>query len=213
MSDRELENDNAILLQALSDIEDCDAVTGCHGCQQLIMNARAALSSPATEGADDRIKQLGRMLETEIAILRNGLQRISEWDCLNPPRQDLLGDLPWLRRLVDELLQTPSPAASWLSMNPSGIIAKMQEKQGAMEAYTDRLRIVLADILARNEHCNCASGVEDPCVYCRAESILREEDGPVVTQMEIDLLEENQKLRADAAMLAASPEERPTDAE
>lgn len=30
------------------------------------------------------------------------LETISQWDCPNPPRADLLGDLPWLRRLVDE---------------------------------------------------------------------------------------------------------------
>jgi hypothetical protein len=40
----------------------------------------------------------------EIDRLRAALIRIQEWDCLNPPRQDLLHDLPWLRRLVDEAL-------------------------------------------------------------------------------------------------------------
>jgi hypothetical protein len=36
--------------------------------------------------------------------LRTALIRIQKWDCLCPPRQDLLHDLPWLRRLVDEAL-------------------------------------------------------------------------------------------------------------
>jgi hypothetical protein len=40
----------------------------------------------------------------EIDRLRAALIRIQGWDCLNPPRQDLLHDLPWLRRLVDEAL-------------------------------------------------------------------------------------------------------------
>jgi hypothetical protein len=40
----------------------------------------------------------------EVGRLRAALMRIQEWDCLNPPRQDLLHDLPWLRRLVDEAL-------------------------------------------------------------------------------------------------------------
>ena len=36
--------------------------------------------------------------------LRAALERIQKWDCLNPPRADLLGDLPWLRKLVDEAI-------------------------------------------------------------------------------------------------------------
>jgi hypothetical protein len=40
----------------------------------------------------------------EIDRLRAALTRIQGWDCLNPPRHDLLHDLPWLRRLVDEAL-------------------------------------------------------------------------------------------------------------
>jgi hypothetical protein len=40
----------------------------------------------------------------ECGQLRAALIRIQGWDCLNPPRQDLLHDLPWLRRLVDEAL-------------------------------------------------------------------------------------------------------------
>jgi hypothetical protein len=45
-------------------------------------------------------------LLAEVDRLRAALIRIQGWDCLNPPRQDLLHDLPWLRRLVDEALGT-----------------------------------------------------------------------------------------------------------
>lgn len=38
----------------------------------------------------------------EIERLRAALQRISEWDSLNPP--DPRSDFPWLKRLVDEAL-------------------------------------------------------------------------------------------------------------
>lgn len=34
----------------------------------------------------------------------DALRKIQQWDCLNPPRSDLLADLPWLKRLVDEAL-------------------------------------------------------------------------------------------------------------
>jgi hypothetical protein len=33
------------------------------------------------------------------------LRTIQQWDCLNPPRADLLADLPWLRRVVDAALE------------------------------------------------------------------------------------------------------------
>lgn len=49
-------------------------------------------------------------LEAENARLRGILQTIQGWDCLNPPRADLLGDLPWLRKLVDEGLSPNSGA-------------------------------------------------------------------------------------------------------
>lgn len=32
------------------------------------------------------------------------LKTIQHWDCLNPPRTDLLGDLAWLKKLVDAAL-------------------------------------------------------------------------------------------------------------
>lgn len=67
------------------------------------------------EQAADEIERLADELavqrETSTAALlaerdrlRAALGRIQKWDCLNPPRADLLGDLPWLRRLVDEAL-------------------------------------------------------------------------------------------------------------
>src|SRR5260221_7110983 len=37
------------------------------------------------------------------------LKMIAEWDCLNPPRPDLLSDLPWLKRLVDRALAGHDP--------------------------------------------------------------------------------------------------------
>ncbi len=46
---------------------------------------------------------LGAQAE-EIAALRVALTTIQAWDCLNPPRGDLLADLPWLRRVVDAAL-------------------------------------------------------------------------------------------------------------
>lgn len=36
--------------------------------------------------------------------LEAALERIAEWDCLNPPRPELCADHPWLKRLVDEAL-------------------------------------------------------------------------------------------------------------
>lgn len=36
--------------------------------------------------------------------LKAALIKIQQWDCLNPPRSELLADLPWLKRLVDETL-------------------------------------------------------------------------------------------------------------
>ena len=40
-------------------------------------------------------------LIAERDVARNALLKIQEWDCLNPPRSDLLCDLPWLRDVVD----------------------------------------------------------------------------------------------------------------
>ncbi len=36
--------------------------------------------------------------------MQSALVKIQQWDCLNPPRADLLSDLPWLRKLVDDAL-------------------------------------------------------------------------------------------------------------
>jgi len=39
-----------------------------------------------------------------VGALEEALRRIQQWDCLNPPRADLLSDLPWLRGVVDAAL-------------------------------------------------------------------------------------------------------------
>lgn len=41
---------------------------------------------------------------SEADRLKAALRKIQQWDCLNPPRPELLADLPWLKRLVDEAL-------------------------------------------------------------------------------------------------------------
>jgi hypothetical protein len=41
-----------------------------------------------------------------IADLEGAFKTIRAWDCLNPPRPDLLGDLPWLRSVVDAALSS-----------------------------------------------------------------------------------------------------------
>lgn len=43
---------------------------------------------------------------------RAALRTIRQWDCLNPPRPDLLGDLPWLRQVVDGALAGGERGAS-----------------------------------------------------------------------------------------------------
>jgi small-conductance mechanosensitive channel len=47
----------------------------------------------------DNLRLTNRILELETA-----LRTIQAWDCLNPPRSDLLADLPWLRNVVDAAL-------------------------------------------------------------------------------------------------------------
>lgn len=42
-------------------------------------------------------------------VMAEALVTIQHWDCLNPPRPDLLGDLPWLRRVVDAALKETTP--------------------------------------------------------------------------------------------------------
>jgi len=37
--------------------------------------------------------------------LEAALHQILQWDCLNPPRADLLADLPWLRNLIEKTLK------------------------------------------------------------------------------------------------------------
>ncbi len=40
--------------------------------------------------------------------LEAALHQILQWDCLNPPRADLLADLPWLRNLIEKTLKDDS---------------------------------------------------------------------------------------------------------
>jgi hypothetical protein len=42
--------------------------------------------------------------DARVAELEAALETIRAWDFLNPPRADLLADLPWLRRVVDGAL-------------------------------------------------------------------------------------------------------------
>lgn len=39
-----------------------------------------------------------------LKVAQAALIKVQQWDCLNPPRPELLADLPWLKRLVDEAL-------------------------------------------------------------------------------------------------------------
>lgn len=56
----------------------------------------------------DRLRRRNARLKEEARKYRNALQQISQWDCLNPPCPDLLADLPWLKKLVDDALAGPS---------------------------------------------------------------------------------------------------------
>lgn len=56
----------------------------------------------------DRLRRRNARLKDEAQRYRDALQQISRWDCLNPPRPELLADLPWLKKLVDEALSGPS---------------------------------------------------------------------------------------------------------
>jgi multidrug efflux pump subunit AcrA (membrane-fusion protein) len=42
--------------------------------------------------------------EAEAQTLRDALEQIAQWDCLNPPDPNLCHDHPWLKRLVDDAL-------------------------------------------------------------------------------------------------------------
>lgn len=52
-----------------------------------------------------------RAARAEAARLRQALQAIQGWDCLNPPDPQLCADHPWLQRLVDAALTAPPGAA------------------------------------------------------------------------------------------------------
>jgi hypothetical protein len=64
-------------------------------------------ANAAWDGADARWKEAEHAriaAETRLLVTREALAKIGEWDCLNPPRADLLSDLPWLRATVDAAL-------------------------------------------------------------------------------------------------------------
>jgi hypothetical protein len=44
--------------------------------------------------------------------MQAALRTIQHWDCLNPPRPDLLSDLPWLRTVVDAALASQAEGES-----------------------------------------------------------------------------------------------------
>jgi len=51
-----------------------------------------------------------QLVERNVSYFRLlALKMIAEWDCLNPPRSDLLSDLSWLKRLVDRALAGHDP--------------------------------------------------------------------------------------------------------
>ena len=56
-----------------------------------------------------RLREESDDLRADNERLREALKTIQAWDCLNPPRPDLLGDLPWLRRVVDAALAGAAP--------------------------------------------------------------------------------------------------------
>ncbi len=56
----------------------------------------------------DRLRRRNSRLKEEAQRYRNALLAIRQWDVLNPPRPDLLGDLPWLKKIVDDALSGPS---------------------------------------------------------------------------------------------------------
>lgn len=65
------------------------------------------LSRSFNGGLQRANRELTRLRE-ENGRLREALERILGWDCLNPPRRELLEDLPWLRRLVETALRPPT---------------------------------------------------------------------------------------------------------
>ena len=56
----------------------------------------------------DRLRRRNTRLKEEATKYRTALQQIAQWDVLNPPRSELLSDLPWLKKLVDDALSGPS---------------------------------------------------------------------------------------------------------
>ena len=50
---------------------------------------------------DQAVENITQLLE-QWKQMRYALRAISQWDMLNPVRTDLIGDLGWLKKLVDE---------------------------------------------------------------------------------------------------------------
>ena len=45
-------------------------------------------------------------LALRVGRLESALRQIQRWDMLNPPYPGVLGDAPWLKKLVDDALAT-----------------------------------------------------------------------------------------------------------
>lgn len=56
----------------------------------------------------DRLRRRNERLKQEAQRYREALLKIKEWDVLNPPKTEVLADLPWLKKLVDDALAGPS---------------------------------------------------------------------------------------------------------
>jgi hypothetical protein len=86
-------------LAGLRDVESFEAL-------HCALHAAPAADAPETSRYSvQKYGSLGAAIIAERNDLRTALRTIQEWDCLNPPRADLLGDLPWLKRVVDAALQ------------------------------------------------------------------------------------------------------------
>lgn len=66
-------------------------------------NVEAALERSGRE--IDRLRAEVSRLTEENRRLREALERIAAWDCLNPPDPSLCGDLPWLSDVVRAALK------------------------------------------------------------------------------------------------------------
>jgi hypothetical protein len=85
--------------------------------EALLHEAADALAAAEQEVArlirtQDTLLERAAASEQDASRLREALQQIQSWDCLNPPRADLLADLPWLRRIVDAAMQKDAEGKS-----------------------------------------------------------------------------------------------------